>query len=134
MVKSAGIFKKLKKVGNLLGKGASWVNNNIVKPMKPLINQGISFGASALGVPMAGDALNSALDIGSNWLDDKFGSKSNKQIQNAARFGADLLMDTQRSKNDKKYINYLSYSDDEDEEYISPPRKSYSNPFGKRIN
>ena len=103
MVKSAGIFKKLKKVGNLLGKGASWVNNNIVKPMKPLINQGVNFASSALGVPMVGDALNSALDIGSNWLDSNFGSKSNKQIQNAARFGADLLMDTQKPQQNRKY-------------------------------
>lgn len=135
MVKSAGFLKKLKKVGNLIGKGASWVNNNIVKPLKPIINQGVSFAAGAAGVPMVGNVINSAIDAGSKWLDDNYGTESNKQIQKITKYGGDILLDTQRSKNDQKYINYLSYSDDEDEEtYIPPPKKSYSNPFGKRIN
>ena len=103
MVKSAGFLKKLKKVGQLIGKGAGWVNSNIVKPLKPLINQGISFATSAAGLPMVGTAINAALDAGSNWLDSKYGNNSNKQIQDVTRFGADLLLDTQRAPSQKKY-------------------------------
>ena len=33
------------------------------------------------GVPMVGNAINTAIDVGSNWLDENFGTKSNKQIQ-----------------------------------------------------
>ena len=129
MAKSAGILKKLKKVGNLLGKGASWINNNIVKPMKPLINQGISFAAGAAGVPMLAPAINSAIDAGSNWLDNKYGTQSNEKYKNIARYGADLLMDSQRLPSDD-----LNYDYDEPGEYAPPPKKNYKNPFGKRIN
>ena len=103
MVKSAGFLKKLKKIGNLIGKGASWVNDNVVKPLKPIINQGVSFAAGAAGVPMLGNAINTAIDAGSNWLDENFGSKPNKQIQDAFKFGADFALDTQRSQQDRKY-------------------------------
>ena len=57
-------------------------NNNIVKPMKPLINQGISFAAGAAGVPMLAPAINSAIDAGSNWLDNKYGTQSNEKYKN----------------------------------------------------
>ena len=127
MVKSIGWLKKLKKIGDTIGSGASWINNNIVKPMKPLINQGISFAAGAAGVPMLAPAINSAIDAGSNWLDNKYGTQSNEKYKNIARYGADLLMDSQRLPSDD--LNY-----DDPEEYAPPPRKNYRNPFGARIN
>lgn len=103
MVKSAGFLKKLKKIGQLVGKGAGWVNENIVKPLKPFINQGINFAAGAAGVPMLGTAVNSAIDVGSNWIDSTFGGKSNKHIKDVTRFGSDILLDTQRAPSQKKY-------------------------------
>lgn len=103
MVKSAGFLKKLKKIGQLIGKGAGWVNENVVKPLKPIINQGINFATGAAGVPMLGTAINSAIDAGTNWIDSTFGGKSNKQIQDVTRFGTDLLLDTQRAPSQKKY-------------------------------
>ena len=134
MVKSAGFLKKLKKIGNLIGKGASWVNNNIVKPLKPIINQGVSFAAGAMGVPMVGTAINSAIDAGSNWLDENFNTPTNKNIQKIVGYGADLALDTQRPQQDRKYLNFNDYSDEE--EFNPPPRshKAYKNPFGNRIN
>ena len=71
--------------------------------MKPLINQGISFATGAAGVPMLGNAINSAIDAGSNWLDENFGTKSNKQIEDFSKFSADFALDTQRPQQDKKY-------------------------------
>lgn len=136
MAKSAGFLKKLKKIGNLIGKGASWVNNNIVKPLKPIINQGVSFAAGAAGVPMVGTAINSAIDAGSKWLDDNYGTESNKQIQEITKYGGDILLDTQRSKDDRRYLKYGGIPDPiyGDEIISLRPKKSYSNPFGNRIN
>lgn len=112
MVKSAGWLKKLKKVGDLIGKGASWVNNNIVKPMKPLINHGINFASSALGVPGVGAAINSGLDMASNYLDSKYGTNSNKYITDISDNISDRIMDTQRM----------------------PSQRKYNSPFGNRLN
>lgn len=39
MTKFAGFLRRAKKVGNFLGKGLKWVNENIIKPMKPKIEQ-----------------------------------------------------------------------------------------------
>lgn len=96
MVKSAGFLKKLKKVGQLIGKGASWVNTNIVKPLRPVID-------TALDITGLGSVAKPALNMASNWLDNNFGTTQNKQIQDATRFGADFLLDTQRAPSQKKY-------------------------------
>ena len=68
-----------------------------------MINQGINFAAGAAGVPMLGTAVNSAIDVGSNWIDSTFGGKSNKHIKDVTRFGTDILLDTQRAPSQKKY-------------------------------
>lgn len=96
MAKSAGILKKLKKVGKLIGKGASWVNNNIVKPLRPVIDTALDF------VP-GGKIIEPILDGASNWLDKNFQTTPNRRIKDGVRFGADVLLDTQRSKQDRKY-------------------------------
>ena len=103
MVKSVGWLKKLKKIGDTIGKGASWVNNNIVKPMKPLIRNGVNFATSALGVPGVGSIINTALDYGSDLLDSKYGTSSNKKITNISNVVGDYLEDTQRSPSKRKY-------------------------------
>lgn len=96
MVKSAGFLKKLKKIGNLIGKGASWVNTNIVKPLRPMID-------TALDMTGLGSVAKPALNVASNWLDNNFGSSQNKQVQDATRLGADLFLDTQRPSSQRKY-------------------------------
>ena len=127
MVKSAGFLKKLKKVGNLIGKGTSWINNNIVKPLNPVIDTALDF------VP-GGSAIKTVKNFATNAIDNYLPSApTNKRVQDAVRFGADLALDTQRPQQDRKYGLYNDYSDEE-EEYIPPPRKTYKNPFGKRIN
>ncbi len=102
MVKSAGIFKKLKKLGNLIGKGASWVNNNIVKPLNPIIDTALDF------VP-GGGAIKTVKNFVSNGLDylDKspFNLDSNNTIKGMVTQGADMLLDTQRAPKDRKYAS-----------------------------
>lgn len=125
MSKSAGFLKKLKKVGKLIGKGASWVNNNVIKPLNPIIDTALDF------VPY-GNTIKQVKDIASNVVDE-FAPQAptNRRVQDGVRFIADVGLDTQRSRADRKY---LSYDDDYEEDYAPPPRKAYRNPFGKRIN
>ena len=98
MAKSAGFLKKLKKLGDLIGKGASWINTNVVKPLRPVIDTGLDM----LGV---GTIAKPAMNLASNWLDNTFGSTPNKQIQTGINVGADLLLDTQRAPSQRKYGN-----------------------------
>lgn len=95
MVKSAGFLKKMKKIGNIIGQGASWVNNNIVKPLRPIVDTALDMTGFGAAKPI--------LDVGSNWLDEHFGTKSNKQIQDFTKLTADFTLDTQRPSQNKKY-------------------------------
>ena len=131
MVKSAGIFKKLK---NIFSKGAKWINNNIVKPLNPIIDTALDF------VP-GGNIIRNVKDGASKFIDKLPGQDyQNERVQRIVAQGADMLMDTQRAPKDKKYnFGYTEYSDDE---YEVPQntygeasgRSPYTNPFGKRIN
>ena len=128
MTKSAGFLKKLKKVGQLIGKGASWVNNNIVKPLNPVIDTALDF------IP-GGDMIKNVKNAASNAIDRYLPSApTNKRIQQAVKFSADVALDTQRSKQDRKYGYYDDYDDDSEEDYYQPPKKTYKNPFGTRMN
>ena len=125
MVKSAGFLKKLKKLGNLVGKGASWVNKNIIKPLNPVIDTALDFIPYGNVVKGVKNTVTKGLDA----LDNIYQTQDNKRIQNLVATGADVVLDTQRSKQDKKYkymYDYVAYGDD------SPSK--YSRPFGQPIN
>ena len=127
MGKSAGIFKKLKKIGNLIGKGASWVNKNIVKPLNPIIDTALDFIPGGGAIKTAKNFVSKGLDyLG----DNVYNTQTNNRIGDTVRYGADVLLDTQRAPRDRKYSNYYE-SDDED---YAPQRKTYTNPFGEPIN
>ena len=96
MTKSAGFLKKLKKVGQLVGKGASWVNENVVKPLRPVID-------TALDMTGYGSIVKPILNAGSNWLDSNFKTEQNDAIKTGITFGKDLFLDTQRAPTQKKY-------------------------------
>ena len=126
MVKSAGFLKKLKKIGNVIGQGATWINKNILKPLNPILDTALDF------VPGGGiiKTVKNGVSKGLDFIDDAFyNTKENKQIQNVVNTGADMLLDTQRAPRDRKYIRY-----DEDDDYSQPQQKIYSNPFGQRLN
>lgn len=96
MVKSAGFLKKLKKIGQLVGKGASWVNNNVVKPLNPIIDNALDF------VP-GGNIIKGAKNMASNFLDQQFGTASDKRITNFIDTTGDYFLDTQRAPQERKY-------------------------------
>ena len=68
-----GFWKKIKdgfsKVGRAIVKGASWVNDKIVKPFKPIVKAGVSAVANAFGGPAAGLAASAAVDAVSSGID-----------------------------------------------------------------
>lgn len=128
MVKSAGFLKKLKNIGNLIGKGVSWVNKNIIKPINPIIDTALDFVPYGSTIKNVKNTITQGLDA----LDNVYQTQDNKRIQNLIAGGADVLLDTQRSKQDQKYLNRLPLYDD----YSSQPSmiKGYANPFGSPIN
>ena len=99
MVKSAGFLKKLKKVGSLVGKGAKWVNDNVIKPLNPVIDNALDF------VPY-GNTIRTVKNHASRLIDRIPGSvKQDKRFQNMLTTGTDYLLDTQRSEEDRKYYS-----------------------------
>ena len=103
MVKSAGFLKKLKKVKDLIGTGASWINKNVVKPLRPYIDTGLDM----IGAPWA----KKIVDVGSNFIDEWDRRDGRTTSGGAAPYiqrGVDMLMDTQRSEEDKKYNSFRS--------------------------
>lgn len=106
MVKFSGFLKRMKKVKDVLGKGAGWVNNNIVKPLNPLIDNALEF------IP-GGNTIKTIKNVASNYLDQNYGTKQDNRITNYVEKGRDMFLDTQRSPYEPK---------------------TYNNPFGKRLN
>ena len=101
MVKSAGFLKKLKKLGTLIGKGVGWVNENVVKPLRPVIDTGLDM----LGV---GTFAKPALNMASNMIDKFSGYQSSPSDERAKQFigvASDFALDTQRAPKDRKYTN-----------------------------
>ena len=82
MGKFAGFLKRLKKVKDVIGKGASWINTNIIKPLNPIVD-------TALGmIPGAGPALKLVKDGVQNYLDKNYAVNENKRLTNAVgKFG-----------------------------------------------
>lgn len=98
MVKFAGYLKRLKNLNDFVGKGAAWLNTNIIKPLKPLIKQGIE---------MAGyGQYSNLIDTASDVVDNYARNKNLKISPNFGKYvsdGLDIALDTQRSNNDRKY-------------------------------
>ena len=102
MGKAAGFLKRLKKVKDFLGNGLSWVNNNIVKPIAPVVKTVLS--ATGNG------HFNKLIDGGMNLLDrglEAGGYSSDSNVAPYVEKGIDIVMDTQRSPNDRKYLKGL---------------------------
>ena len=102
MAKSAGFLKKLKQIGNLIGKGASWVNKNIVKPLNPIIDTALDFVPGGGIIKTVKDGVSRGLD----YVDEKFyNTQTDNRIQDAVRWGADVALDTQRAPAERRYRN-----------------------------
>ena len=101
MVKSGGYLKKLKNLGKLIGKGANWVNQNIVKPLNPLIDTALDFVPYGNTIKNVKNTVTRGLDLLDN-VDD-FRTTPNRNVQRLVDTGSDIFLDTQRSKRDRKY-------------------------------
>ena len=103
MGKGAGIWKKIKQVGKTIGKGlgkaAAWVNENIYKPGKDLFRPVFDVIDDSGTLNKIADGVSKVIDYGSEKLgytpDDSFGQFT-EQV-------GDVILDTQRSDQDKKY-------------------------------
>ena len=79
-----GVWNKIKKgfqkVGRAVVKGAKWVNDNIVKPFKPVVKTVASTVANAF-VPGSGAFISNAVDTVSDGIDNvnNWVSKRNKR-------------------------------------------------------
>ena len=63
MVKSAGFLKKLKKIGNVIGKGATWVNKNILKPLNPILDTALDFVPGGSIIKTVKNGVSKGLDF-----------------------------------------------------------------------
>ena len=98
MVNSAGILKRMKKLKDFVGKGASWINNNVVKPLRPVIDTGLDI--------MNLSPMKKVIDVGSGLVDkwDEYdGRKTNIKPRQYIEQGMDYLMDSQRTPSERKY-------------------------------
>ncbi|KAA6384981.1 MAG: hypothetical protein EZS28_019493 [Streblomastix strix] len=68
---AAGILNKLKKLISVVGKGVSWMNDKVVKPIMPITN------ALLQSLGPAGSMVAKGISVGSSAVDALFGP--NKQ-------------------------------------------------------
>ncbi|KAA6391228.1 MAG: hypothetical protein EZS28_013243 [Streblomastix strix] len=78
---TAGIFNKLKKLIQVVGKGVSWMNDKVIKPIMPITN------ALLQSLGPAGSTVAKGINVGSSAVDALFGP--NKQ-QGKQQFGQDF--------------------------------------------
>ena len=103
MGKAAGIWKKVKRVaktiGNKFGKALSWANENIFKPgggyIKPIIEV---FDPSGLGSRIYDGVTNVISNVS-----DRLGYKPEGTWAPVTQQIGDVMMDTQRIGDEKKY-------------------------------
>ncbi|KAA6360225.1 MAG: hypothetical protein EZS28_044248, partial [Streblomastix strix] len=71
----AGIFNKLKKLVQVVGKGISWMNDKVVKPIMPITN------ALLLSLGPAGSMVAKGISVGSSAVDALFGPNKQQSTQ-----------------------------------------------------
>lgn len=103
MGKAAGIWKKIKQVGKTIGKGlgkaASWVNENIYKPGKDLFHPVFEMIDNSGTLNKIADGVSRVIDYGA----EKLGYVPDNSFAPLTETASDMILDTQRSKKDKKY-------------------------------
>ena len=124
MGKSAGFLKRLKKIKDLIGKGSAWVNNNIVKPLNPIIDTALDF------VP-GGTVIKTVKNAASKFLDNEYGTEQDDRVAGFVKHTGNYFLDTQRTPYERSEYGEASAP----RAYGGVPQpKAYSNPFGQRIN
>lgn len=130
-----GFHKKLKQVGQALGKGISWVNTNIAKPLQGVVE----VATDVMGGPSIIPKIYNGVTNGIEMLSKKLGYDPDSTVrEKIVDPGIDIMKDTQRLPRDRKYFKdapkgkrrRVRYDSEEDEEDL------YENPFqnSKRLN
>ncbi|KAA6400548.1 MAG: hypothetical protein EZS28_003927 [Streblomastix strix] len=70
-----GIFSKLKKLVSFVGKGVSWMNDKVVKPIMPITN------ALLQSLEPAGSMVAKGISAGSSAVDALFGPNKQQSKQ-----------------------------------------------------
>lgn len=103
MGKAAGVWKKIKQVGKTIGKGlgkaAVWVNDNIYKPGKDLLNPVFDIIDESGTLHRVADGVSRIIDYGA----EKLGYSPDDSFAPLTETVTDVVMDTQRTGKDKKY-------------------------------
>lgn len=114
MGKGAGFWKKIKdvakKIGGTVAKVVSWGNENIFKPIKPLLEPVVKmFDPTGIGSKVINAAGQAA-----DWVSDQYkqqtGYTPNNTVGQFVSAGTDIAMDTQRYGNDRQYNNFADYA------------------------
>lgn len=114
MSKFAGFLKRAKKVGNFLGKGLKWVNENIVKPLKPKIEQALEDHGYG--------NVNKYIDFGSDLV--------NKHITD----NGDIKFQLPRKSDFVKHLTGMKIenSEEDSDDDLSNDLTYYNNPLPKK--
>ena len=103
MGKAAGVWKKIKQVGKTIGKGlgkaAVWVNDNLYKPGKDLLNPVFDMIDGTGTLHRVADGVSRIIDYGA----EKLGYTADDSFAPLTETVTDVVMDTQRTSKDKKY-------------------------------
>lgn len=103
MGKAAGVWKKIKQVGKTIGKGlgkaAVWVNDNLYKPGKDLLNPVFDMIDGTGTLHRVADGVSRIIDYGA----EKLGYTADDSFAPLTETVTDVVMDTQRTGKDKKY-------------------------------
>ena len=99
----AGIWKKIKtfakSTGQKLGKAASWLNENVLKPAGGLVKPVIDiFDPTGIGSKVY-DGVTKVIDYANEYN----GYVPDNSFANTTEFISEALLDTQQSKKDRKY-------------------------------
>ena len=103
MVKFANWLKRAKKIKDIVGKGASWLNTNIVKPALPVAKKVLE----ATGYGSIGNFIEKGSDLLDNVL-EKQGYKAKNDIGKYVKFGSEYLYDTQKLPSQRKHSRMKS--------------------------
>ena len=98
MVKFANWLKRAKKIKDVVGKGASWLNTNIVKPALPVAKKVLE----ATGYGSIGNIIEKGSDLVDNVL-EKQGYKAKNDIGKYVKFGSEYLYDKQKLPSQRKH-------------------------------
>lgn len=101
MVKFAGYLKRLKNLSDFVGKGVAWLNTNIVKPLKPLIKEGIDMA----GYGQYTNLIDTASDVVDNYARNK-NLKISPSFGRYVSDGLNLAMETQRTPSERAKPKY----------------------------